>query len=167
MFRNKIFPTFALVISCSCSSSDKGNAIPEELGKSILNAFISDDKDLFAKYVYTAHEVDYFLEHYGKPLDSARQYQRYEEYYPKLIDRFQRIKDDAASKGLTNWENVQFSKVSYNPRSNGIEARSARLEFVNGDFIGTIKLSTINKSDRGWFMAGMPSFGGYSRMVGK
>lgn len=167
MFRYIILLTTILITMTSCSFSDEGNAIPEELGKSVLNAFITDDKELFAKYVYTAHEVDYFLKNYGKPLDSARQYQRYEEYYPKLIERFEKIKEDAAAKGLTNWKNVEFSKLSYNPRSNGIEARSTRLEFINGDFIGSISLSTINKSDRGWFMAGMPNFRSYQRSLAR
>ncbi|WP_203256436.1 hypothetical protein [Hyunsoonleella ulvae] len=152
-----------LFTSC-ISDGDVGNVTPEDLGKSVLYALKQNDKDLFTEYIYTKYEVEYFIKNYGKPINAERARNRHEEYYPKLIEAFDEIKADAISKGLTNWDNVEFSKVSYSPRSNGIEARSTRLEFTNGKFIGTIKLSTINKSDKGWFMAGVPSFSNYSRM---
>lgn len=69
------------------------------------------------------------------------------------------------ANGLTNWKDVEFSKISFSPRKNGVDARSTRLEFTNGKFIGNISLSTINKSDKGWFMAGMPEFRNYQRMM--
>lgn len=89
--RLKYLAAIFLIAGCSSISSDQGNSTPEELGKSVLNALKKNDKELFSKYVYTEHEVAYFIEHYGKPIDSARQYRRLKEYRPKLIERFDQM----------------------------------------------------------------------------
>tara|TARA_R110002096_G_scaffold430739_1_gene645057 strand:- start:92 stop:604 length:513 start_codon:yes stop_codon:yes gene_type:complete len=160
---NLFIALFFLCISC-VSNGDIGNDTPENLGRSILHSLQQDDIELFTKYIYTEHEVEYFIKNYKKKLDAESVRDRHKEYYPKLIEAFDKIRKDAVSKGLTNWDDVEFSKVSYSSRMDETEARSTRLEFTNDKFIGIVNLSTIRKSDRGWFMQGMPSFRGYSRM---
>ncbi|MGB5943279.1 MAG: hypothetical protein WBG71_10385 [Leeuwenhoekiella sp.] len=154
-----------LIALTGCSPQDPiSNDTPEALGRTIIRAFQNDDKELFQRFVYTRNEVDHILENDTKGIkDPEREISRFEEYRPQLIEAFERIKSDADQKGLTSWEDVQFSQVRYKEKSKDLIAYNCQIEFTNGEFVGTIGLQTIYRSDNGWFMVGLPQFGRYVR----
>lgn len=151
-----------LLLSCS-TGGNFNNDTPEGLGKIILEALRNNDKELYQQHIYTAHEIDYLMANGADKLDREREMQRIQEYGGHLKDSFDRMIKNASKEGLNDWADVTFSKVTYDLQANELEARNASIEFIKGDFVGTIALRTIFKSDRGRFMVGVPEFGRYTR----
>ncbi len=94
--------TIFMFTACT-SSYELGNKSIEDFGKTILNALKTNDHNLFKKYVYSKHEIEYLIK-----IDSTKKryeddmYKRWEEYHPRLIKADSKIKQDALQKGLND-----------------------------------------------------------------
>lgn len=156
---------FILLINACSSPGDAGNEIPEDLGKSVLHALKTDDNALFQNYVYTMHELEFMFENDEKAKKNENAIlKRFDEYDERLRKADSEIKKQASQKGLNDWSEVEFSHLNYKLNSDEVSAKDTVLYFTNGEFMGSIRLRSIYKSDRGWFMAGVPAFNKYNRM---
>lgn len=166
LIKNETIVFCLLIILTSCNSlTDFGNKTPEDLGKSVLQALKTNDNEMFQEYVYTMHEVNFMLSNNEKAIKNKKGIlERFEEYNERLRKVDGEIKKQASQNGLNDWSNIEFSHLNYALNSDDISAKNTVLYFTNGEFLGSIRLRGIYKSDRGWFMAGVPKFGKYNRM---
>ena len=121
--------TFALFVALGASlfvSCGPKVDTPENLGKSLLEAMISQDQQAYADLFITQEEMNALFEEAGKiQMDEAMK-SRFEQYKKGMQDRFnqqtiQASFDEAnedAKKASLNWENVEFVSAESGDGSN-------------------------------------------------
>ena len=152
-----------LMISCG-SNGDLGNQTPEDLGKSVLQALKTNDNELFQNYVYTVYEVEFIANNSERYKNKESVLKRLDKLNDRLRKADTEIKKQASQRGLNDWSKVEFSHLNFKLNSDNLSAKNTVLYFTNGEFLGSIRLRGIVKSDRGWYMAGVPVFGKYNRV---
>jgi hypothetical protein len=128
-----------------------GGATPEELGKLVLKALKTNDKQLWSSCIHPNLEKDY-------KVPDSRQF---------LIDNFRRLRNGLVEQGITQWGLVEFGRVTfrnYHPNDGtGIKyASEIKIEFTykNKEYIGVILISSAKTYQGKYFLtSGFEDYG--------
>jgi len=124
------------------TTNSLGAANPEALGVLLLNALKNNDKTTWIRCIHPKQE---------------------QQFAKRIEDGFESIKRDLYDDGLTDWKQVQFSRVTYNRHNddNKIVLGDFTIEFryKKDEYIGTVKfwsVATISKTSEKYFVWGVP-----------
>ncbi|MDO5981749.1 hypothetical protein [Flavivirga spongiicola] len=155
--------TSILILIFNCNSSpnsleNAGNKTPEDLSKTILFALQNNDKELYNSLISTEHEVKFFIDKLEMNPSNLKSFM---SNHPKMMNSFDVIMATAKSYGLTDWNNVEYSAISYQGPIDALKTDNFVIDFTNGEYIGKLNIGSIIRSDRGWFINRRPMFWKY------
>lgn len=123
-----------------------GGKTPEELGKVLLRALKTNDKNLWIHCLHPDLETIY-------PGGGRTQ---------AISESFDRVRNGLIRYGLTDWSLAQFSRVTYDTYDNGLHAVDFKLEFTykNGEFVAGVAIpSTIQFKGKYYLITTVEDFG--------
>lgn len=132
-----------------------GGETPDDLGKLMLKAFVNNDPALWARLIHPT-------------LEDKRENAM--EWRDAIIKQFNDVRKNFAARGLSNWSDVKFSRVTYQECDQCASANQKWLRelvvefwYQDKEFLGGLVMSPSYTYKGKFFIAGLVE-GGFERV---
>lgn len=162
---------FILIFLISCSGDrfvDDSSTI-ENLGKTVFHALKSEDGEMFLKHCMTDDDVVWLAANSENPDPQGMRFDK--DVLSRLTKNpsalIQKLRAEFAEKGLIDWSQARFSRVTYNDATRGTVtgANQIKIYFTTEDGLeGRFSMPYSFSRDGTWKIARLPKVERYRRM---